>query len=80
MSPRVTAASGSSFSITRLFRHMTVFDNVAFGLSGSARDVARLSKREAIGDRVRHLLEMVQLGGLGRPGILPSCQAGSANA
>jgi len=42
------------------FTHMTVWDNVAFGLS-----IRRRSKRE-IAERVDRLLELVQLKGLGR--------------
>jgi len=53
---------GFVFQHYALFRHMTVFDNVAFGLT-VRRGPGRLSNEE-IGDRVRHLLEMVQLGGL----------------
>src|SRR5580692_1305278 len=53
---------GFVFQHYALFRHMTVFDNVAFGLT-VRRGPGRMTK-EAIGDRVRHLLEMVQLGGL----------------
>ena len=53
---------GFVFQHYALFRHMTVFDNVAFGLS-VRRGRSKMS-RDQIGDRVRHLLEMVQLGGM----------------
>ncbi len=46
-----------------LFRHMTVFENVAFGLRVRPRD-ARPSK-DVIRDRVQTLLELVQLDYLG---------------
>jgi sulfate/thiosulfate transport system ATP-binding protein len=42
------------------FKHMTVWDNVAFGLSIRKRPKAEISKR------VAELLELVQLGGLGK--------------
>jgi sulfate/thiosulfate transport system ATP-binding protein len=50
---------GFVFQHYSLFRHMTVADNVAFGLDVRPRAV-RLSKRE-IRSRVMQLLEMVQL-------------------
>jgi sulfate transport system ATP-binding protein len=49
---------GLVFQNYALFRHMSVFDNVAFGLT-----VQKRSKAE-IRDRVRGLLELVGLGGL----------------
>ena len=55
-----------------LFRHMTVFENVAFGLR-----VKRRSERPAeaeIGKRVRRLLDLVQLGPFG--GRYPSQLSG----
>jgi sulfate transport system ATP-binding protein len=42
------------------FTHMTVWDNVAFGLK------IRRRPKAAIRERVDALLELVQLGGLGR--------------
>jgi sulfate transport system ATP-binding protein len=42
------------------FKHMTVWDNVAFGLSIRKRPKADIAKR------VEELLELVQLGGLGK--------------
>jgi sulfate transport system ATP-binding protein len=54
---------GFVFQHYALFRHMTVFDNVAFGLSVLPGRV-RPAKAE-IGRRVRELLELVQLDGLG---------------
>lgn len=53
---------GFVFQHYALFRHMTVFDNVAFGLKVRARK-ERPSKAE-ISERVHHLLSMVQLDGL----------------
>ena len=53
---------GFVFQHYALFRHMTVFENVAFGLSVRPRR-ERLPKAE-IAKRVAELLELVQLGGL----------------
>jgi sulfate transport system ATP-binding protein len=54
---------GFVFQHYALFRHMTVFENVAFGLRARAR---RLRPREAeIRARVERLLDLVQLGPLG---------------
>jgi sulfate transport system ATP-binding protein len=53
---------GFVFQHYALFRHMTVFDNIAFGLT-VRRGPDRLSRAE-IGERVGHLLGMVQLSGL----------------
>jgi sulfate transport system ATP-binding protein len=53
---------GFVFQHYALFRHMTVFDNVAFGLKVRAR--ASRPSRQEITDRVHHLLRMVQLDGL----------------
>jgi sulfate/thiosulfate transport system ATP-binding protein len=55
---------GFVFQHYALFRHMTVADNVAFGLSVLDRD--RRPGREQITRRVEELLDLVQLGGLGR--------------
>lgn len=53
---------GFVFQHYALFRHMTVFDNVAFGLT--VRERAVRPSPEEIGDRVHELLRMVQLDGL----------------
>lgn len=50
---------GFVFQHYALFRHMTVFDNVAFGLTVRPRD-KRPSKKE-IAERVHELLRLVQL-------------------
>lgn len=52
----------SVFQHCALFRHMTVVENVAFGLTVRPRS-ERLSKKE-IRERVRALLDLVKLGGL----------------
>ena len=52
-----------------LFRHMSVFDNVAFGLS--VRPRARGSKAE-IAERVHRLLSLVQLDWVGDPLRIPA--------
>lgn len=54
---------GFVFQQYALFRHMTVFDNIAFGLRVRPR-AARPSTRE-IASRVERLLALVQLDGLG---------------
>src|SRR5438093_13473457 len=54
---------GFVFQHYALFRHMSVFDNIAFGLRVKGRR-ERPSKSE-IGDRVRRLLKLVQLEDLG---------------
>jgi sulfate transport system ATP-binding protein len=53
---------GFVFQSYALFRHMTVFDNVAFGLT--VRAGARRPSRAEIAKRVRELLELVQLADL----------------
>ena len=55
---------GFVFQHYALFRHMTIFDNVAYGLRARGR-AARPPKAE-IRDRVLTLLDLVQLGGLDR--------------
>lgn len=50
---------GFVFQHYALFKHMSVFDNVAFGLQVQPRSI-RLSKKE-IKEKVTHLLKMVQL-------------------
>ena len=54
---------GFVFQHYALFRHMTVFENIAFGLRIRPRHV-RPSKFE-IRDKVEQLLELIQLGSLG---------------
>ncbi|MCR5875228.1 sulfate/molybdate ABC transporter ATP-binding protein [Phenylobacterium sp. J426] len=53
---------GMVFQHYALFRHMTVAQNIAFGLS--VRKGADRPSRSEIGDRVRDLLALVQLEGL----------------
>lgn len=55
---------GFVFQHYALFKHMTVFDNVAFGLKVRPRR-ARPSKSE-ISDRVNRLLQLVQLEGMAK--------------
>ncbi|ODA65947.1 Sulfate/thiosulfate import ATP-binding protein CysA [Methyloligella halotolerans] len=55
---------GFVFQNYALFRHMTVLDNIAFGLS--ARPYARRPSRGAIRERAESLLDLVQLADLGR--------------
>ena len=54
---------GFVFQHYALFRHMTVSDNIAFGLS--VRPQASRPSRDAIRARVDELLALVQLAGLG---------------
>ena len=54
---------GLVFQHYALFRHLTVADNVAFGLV--VRPRTRRPSRAAIADRVRELLSLVQLGDFG---------------
>jgi sulfate transport system ATP-binding protein len=54
---------GFVFQHYALFRHMSVFDNVAYGLNARPRR-ARPSRREIMG-RVNELLDVVRLGDLG---------------
>ncbi|WP_414693170.1 sulfate/molybdate ABC transporter ATP-binding protein [Parvibaculum sp.] len=53
---------GFVFQQYALFRHMTVFDNIAFGLR--VRPRAERPREREIARRVRRLLELVQLEGL----------------
>ncbi|MQT13339.1 sulfate/molybdate ABC transporter ATP-binding protein [Segnochrobactrum spirostomi] len=53
---------GFVFQHYALFKHMTVFDNIAFGLT--VRPAARRPSRQAIRDKVMALLDLVQLPGL----------------
>ncbi|MDB5362527.1 MAG: cysA [Rhodospirillales bacterium] len=55
---------GFVFQHYALFKHMTVADNIAFGLS--IRPRARRPDQAAIAAKVDELLELVQLPGLGR--------------
>jgi sulfate transport system ATP-binding protein len=55
---------GFVFQHYALFRHMSVFDNIAFGLSVRRRTLR--PRRSEIRRRVEELLELVQLQGLGR--------------
>jgi sulfate transport system ATP-binding protein len=51
--------AGFVFQHYALFRHMTVFDNIAFGLR--VRPRAQRPSKEQISDRVHALLELVQM-------------------
>ena len=53
---------GFVFQQYALFKHMTVFDNIAFGLT--VRPKKQRPDTATINKRVRELLELVQLGGL----------------
>ena len=54
---------GFVFQNYALFRHMTVFENIAFG--PRVRPRARRPRESEIRDRVEELLDLVQLGGYG---------------
>ncbi|HVT87950.1 MAG TPA: sulfate ABC transporter ATP-binding protein [Tepidisphaeraceae bacterium] len=53
---------GFVFQHYALFRHMTVFENIAFGLRVRPRKIR--PSREAINQRVRDLLKLIQLEGI----------------
>ena len=55
---------GFVFQHYALFRHMTVHDNIAFGLT--VRERSRRPAKAAIRARVEELLELVQLAGYGK--------------
>ena len=55
---------GMVFQHYALFRHMTVEQNIAFGLT--VRPRASRPSREATAERVRELLDLMQLEGLGK--------------
>lgn len=55
---------GFVFQHYALFRHMTIADNIAFGLS--VRNRRTRPPRKAIAEKVAELLELIQLGGLGK--------------
>src|SRR6201999_2553717 len=55
---------GMVFQHYALFRHMTVAQNIAFGLTVRAR--REKPSRSEIDDRVQHLLSLVQLEDLGK--------------
>ncbi|HEU0162446.1 MAG TPA: ATP-binding cassette domain-containing protein [Rhizomicrobium sp.] len=60
--PARTRNAGFVFQQYALFRHMTVADNIAFGLKVRPRD--RRPSRADIDRRVKELLDLVQLPGL----------------
>ena len=60
--PAAGRRAGFVFQHYALFNHLTVFENVAFGLE--VRPAAKRPKPEAIRDRVLELLGLVQLDGL----------------
>lgn len=55
---------GFVFQHYALFKHMTVFENIAFGLRVRPRSVRPTKKQ--IDDKVRELLALIQLEGMGR--------------
>lgn len=63
---------GFVFQHYALFRHMTVFDNIAFGLT--VRPRAERPTRQQIRDKVQELLRLIQLEGLA--GRFPSQLSG----
>jgi sulfate transport system ATP-binding protein len=60
--PARTRNAGFVFQQYALFKHMTVADNIAFGLK--VRPRARRPSKSEIQDRVKSLLDLVQLPGL----------------
>lgn len=64
--------AGFVFQSYALFRHMTVFDNIAYGLN--ARPRAKRPEKAEIARRVTKLLELIQLPGIG--GRYPSQLSG----
>jgi sulfate/thiosulfate transport system ATP-binding protein len=62
--PAAERRVGFVFQHYALFNHLTVFENVAFGLRVRSR--SKRPSRDAIRDRVLELLRLVQLGGLER--------------
>ena len=70
--------AGFVFQQYALFKHMTVADNIAFGLKVRPRR-KRPSRRE-IAARVKQLLALVQLAGLGKTAIPANCRAANASA
>lgn len=60
--PARTRNAGFVFQQYALFKHMTVADNIAFGLK--VRPRARRPSKAEIRDRVKSLLDLVQLPGL----------------
>ena len=62
--PAAARKAGFVFQHYALFNHLTVFENVAFGLD--VRPKAQRPARNAIRDRVLELLRLVQLDGLDR--------------
>ena len=64
--------AGFVFQSYALFRHMTVFDNIAYGLK--ARPRAKRPEKAEIARRVTRLLELIQLPGIG--GRYPSQLSG----
>ena len=60
--PARTRNAGFVFQQYALFRHMTVADNIGFGLK--VRPRARRPSKSEIRDRVKSLLDLVQLPGL----------------
>lgn len=63
-SPAVERRVGFVFQHYALFRHMSVFENVAFGLR--VRPRAKRLANDAIENRVNELLGLVQLEGMGK--------------
>ena len=67
---------GFVFQHYALFRHMTVFENIAFGLRVKRR--AQRPPAEQIRRKVRELLQLVQLDWLGRPLPAPALRRPAA--